>query len=90
MPVAQNSVHETRPSVVQDKTRNTVETDTFAANRQRNNVKGRKFNTLDHVEDGYYVIANVYKGGKYLNKFINDLNNQGFSPLATSTTPKTD
>mgnify|MGYP005994576693 CR=1 FL=1 len=31
------------------------------------------------VQDGYYVIANVYKGQGYLNKFIKDLEDNGLS-----------
>ena len=46
---------------------------------QQRQVKSRKFRNLDGVEDGYYVVANVYKGGHYLNKFVDDLANQGIS-----------
>ncbi|SDD73338.1 type IX secretion system membrane protein, PorP/SprF family [Pricia antarctica] len=78
--VAQNSDNRTRPTVVQDKTRNPVEADEFTETAKHSNVKQRKFRSLDGVQDGYYVIANVYKGGKYMEKFINDMNNQGFTP----------
>ncbi|QLG45277.1 PorP/SprF family type IX secretion system membrane protein [Costertonia aggregata] len=40
-------------------------------------VKSRKFKNLEGVDDGYYIVANVYEGGYYLNKFVNDLNEQG-------------
>ncbi|KAA2219270.1 PorP/SprF family type IX secretion system membrane protein [Maribacter flavus] len=40
-------------------------------------VKSRKFNDLPNVTDGYYVVANVYKGGKYLDKFLNSLDAKG-------------
>jgi len=43
-------------------------------------VKSRKFRNLDGVEDGYYVVANVYKGGHYMEKFMGNLNDQGLSP----------
>lgn len=43
-------------------------------------VKNRKFRNLDGVQDGYYLVANVYKGGEYLAKFMNGLEQQGFSP----------
>ncbi|MDT7828896.1 type IX secretion system membrane protein PorP/SprF [Pricia sp. S334] len=80
-----------RPTVAKDKiqnkntsaivaTHNQAETDDFAQTAKRNKVKGRKFRDLDGVKDGYYVVANVYKGGKYMEKFINDMYNQGFSP----------
>ncbi|MCX2718511.1 PorP/SprF family type IX secretion system membrane protein [Lentiprolixibacter aurantiacus] len=40
-------------------------------------VKSRKFRDLDGVTDGYYVVANVYKGDYYLNKFVDKLNSKG-------------
>jgi len=40
-------------------------------------IKNRKFDDLDGVENGYYIVANVYKGGKYMEKFMNDLDNMG-------------
>ena len=40
-------------------------------------VKTRKFNNLQDVQDGYYLVANVYKGTQYLNKFVNGLKAQG-------------
>ena len=42
-------------------------------------IKSRKFDNLNGVENGYYIVANVYKGGKYMDKFMRDLNNQGFA-----------
>ncbi len=78
--VAQSSGNRNWPAVVQDKTRNPLEVDEFTDTDKRDNVKGRKFRNLDGVKDGYYVVANVYKGGKYMEKFINDMGNQGFSP----------
>lgn len=42
-------------------------------------VKSRKFKDLPNVTDGYYIIANVYKGGEYLDKFLNTLTEQGIS-----------
>lgn len=59
---------------VQDKTKNVTRKST-----QRDAVKSRKFKNLDGVEDGYYVIANVYKGGKYMNNFVNAMNDKGFN-----------
>ncbi len=43
-------------------------------------VKSRKFRNLDGVEDGYYVVANVYKGGHYMDKFMGNLTDQGLNP----------
>jgi len=40
-------------------------------------VKSRKFRDLPNVTDGYYIVANVYKGGKYMDNFLNSLNNKG-------------
>lgn len=74
MTLGQKSDNKARTVTVQDKTRNTV-----AETTQKNRVKSRKFRNLEGVEDGYYVVANVYKGGKYMEKFLNDMNYQGFS-----------
>lgn len=46
----------------------------------RNTIKSRKFKNLEGVDNGYYMVANVYKGGKYMDKFMNDLSNDGFNP----------
>ncbi len=43
-------------------------------------VKSRKFRNLDGVADGYYVVANVYKGGHYMDKFLGNLTEQGLNP----------
>ncbi len=40
-------------------------------------IKSRKFKNLSGISEGYYVIANVYKGEGYLNKFISNLNSRG-------------
>lgn len=48
-----------------------------AANRDV--IKSRKFKNLEGVTDGYYVVANVYKGGKYMDKFMTSLNRKGFN-----------
>lgn len=41
-------------------------------------VKKRDFRDLQDVQDGYYIVANVYKGEVYLQKFMEDLRSQGF------------
>ncbi len=43
----------------------------------RTAVKRRQFRDLEGVEDGYYIVANVYKGTTYLDKFVNKLNADG-------------
>lgn len=60
---------------VQDNTRSAD----YNASANRDAIKSRKFKNLDGVSDGYYVVANVYKGGKYMDKFMNSMNNQGFN-----------
>lgn len=52
---------------------------TKRVNKNAPAIKRRKFKNLDGVEEGYYVIANVYKGKGYLNKFIKDLKDNGLS-----------
>ena len=56
---------------------NTKEEDEFTQVTKQNNIKSRKFRNLDGVADGYYVVANVYKGEHYLNKFVSSLNTKG-------------
>ena len=63
-----------RDAVVATKT---SEEDEFIQVTKQNNIKSRKFRNLDGVKDGYYVVANVYKGEHYLNKFVSDLNTKG-------------
>ncbi|NHF59048.1 type IX secretion system membrane protein PorP/SprF [Flavobacteriaceae bacterium TP-CH-4] len=69
-----NSAINNRLASTQDNTRNQNETQIA----DRNAIKSRKFRNLDGVENGYYVVANVYKGGHYMDKFMNDLNGRGF------------
>ena len=40
-------------------------------------MKRRQFRDLEGVEDGYYIVANVYKGTTYLDKFVDKLNADG-------------
>jgi len=83
--LAQTSTTPSRPNVVKDRVKNITNTsptytsNSTSKNANRDNVKSRKFKNLDDVEDGYYVVANVYKGGQYMDKFMNKLNNEGFS-----------
>ncbi len=46
----------------------------------KESVKSRKFNNLEGVSDGYYVVANVYKGTPYMEKFMDKLSEQGLEP----------
>jgi type IX secretion system PorP/SprF family membrane protein len=43
-------------------------------------VKQRKFRNLPGVMDGYYIVANVYSGTKYMDKFMEDMKTRGFDP----------
>lgn len=54
-----------------------IEADEFTQVAKRNNIKSKKFQNLQGVQDGYYVVANVYKGEKYLNNFVNQLTQDG-------------
>lgn len=40
-------------------------------------VKMRRFKDLQDVTDGYYLVANVYKGTHYMDKFIDELKGEG-------------
>jgi len=61
-------VSEPRRSTIQQASKSAVVQD---------KVKSRKFRDLPNVKDGYYVVANVYKGGKYMDNFLNSLNDKG-------------
>jgi len=58
---------------------NTHKTKPVIAKTASDKVKSRKFRDLQGVEDGYYVVANVYKGGQYMHKFIDGLEQQGLA-----------
>jgi len=45
----------------------------------RDAIKSAKFKNLDGVTEGYYIVANVYKGGEYMQKFMSSLNTKGFN-----------
>lgn len=65
-----------------------AETSDLASSTERPAIKSRKFKNLDGVTDGYYVVANVYKGGKYMDKFLNDMNDKGFMSTNYIDNPK--
>ncbi|NNJ90007.1 MAG: type IX secretion system membrane protein PorP/SprF [Eudoraea sp.] len=81
-----NTVQETEPEpfVQKEQTRDAVaQTTTIQEERTTQSqgatgVKSRKFKDLQGVEDGYYVVANVYKDEHYLNKFVDAMNDEGF------------
>ena len=54
-------------------------TSSNSVTKTASSIKSRKFKNLDGVEQGYYVIANVYKGQGYLNKFMSDLEDKGIT-----------
>lgn len=63
--------------VGKDRTVSRSDSDEFSQIAKRNNVRGKKFQGLDGVQDGYYVVANVYKGHKYLDIFVDHLTQKG-------------
>jgi hypothetical protein len=69
-----------KDAVVANRPRNTS-TPVAKATREvaQDGVKSRRFKDLPDVTDGYYVVANVYKGGQYMNNFIDGLNDQGIN-----------
>ncbi|WP_281541782.1 PorP/SprF family type IX secretion system membrane protein [Maribacter aestuarii] len=80
----EDEVKENTPETVQTKDAVAVATPkvnnsskTSKADVKQDKVKSRKFRDLPGVTDGYYVVANVYKGGQYLDKFLNKLNADG-------------
>ena len=67
--------HTNKPVVSKDKVNNTLSGQKVREQR----IKSRKFRDLQGVDDGYYIVANVYKGGVYMNKFIDGLEQKGIS-----------
>ena len=57
--------------------RDRTDADAFTRAVKEKKIDGQKFRDLKGVEDGYYVVANVYKGGYYMDKFMNTLNDKG-------------
>ncbi len=68
------SVYTTKPETARDRVQNDSPT-----KNSEHYIKSHKFRDLKGVEDGYYVVANVYKGGVYMNKFIEELKQKGLS-----------
>ncbi|MBT8209683.1 MAG: PorP/SprF family type IX secretion system membrane protein, partial [Eudoraea sp.] len=66
-----------KEEVVPEITRDKIEIAEAPKKAKPAGVKSRKFRDLDGVTDGYYVVANVYKGEYYLNKFVDKLNQGG-------------
>ena len=67
-----------KDAVVASRRRTTTTTPTTTTTEVvQDGVKSRRFKNLPDVTDGYYVVANVYKGGQYMNNFIDDLNARG-------------
>jgi type IX secretion system PorP/SprF family membrane protein len=60
-------------------TKDNIGNATHVQQSKQDKIKSRRFKDLNGVEDGYYVVANVYKGGQYLHKFIGDLEQKGIS-----------
>ncbi|QCX01890.1 type IX secretion system membrane protein PorP/SprF [Aggregatimonas sangjinii] len=54
-----------------------TQSSSYAKVAETDKIKSRKFRDLDGVENGYYIVANVYKGGKYMEKFMNSLDDKG-------------
>jgi len=71
------NVEKPKPNEYKTIVKKKTQADRFIQEAKRNNVKGQKFRDLEGVENGYYIVANVYKGEHYLNKFIDNLNDQG-------------
>ncbi len=74
--VSANTETKARPISTQDNTRKTK---AKAKSTTPNKIKQRRFRDLQGVEDGYYVVANVYKGGRYMHKFIDGLEEKGIT-----------
>ena len=70
-------IPENQESRVTEVARDRTKTPSQPAEPPEMEVQQRKFRDLQGVEDGYYIVANVYKGSHYMNKFIADLQSKG-------------
>ena len=70
------SPQQSRDAVAQVQT--VQEKKTPTASTTTTGVKSRKFRDLEGVQDGYYVVANVYRDEHYLNKFVDAMTGEGF------------
>lgn len=52
----------------------------IAQHQKYGNIKSSTIEGLKDVKDGFYLIANVYRGGVYLKNFMQQLETQGFKP----------
>ncbi len=60
-------IDETKTTITADKIKNTA------------SIKTKKFKNLEGVEDGYYIVANVYSAEKYMHQFISALQEDGYN-----------
>ena len=67
-----------KDAIVTNRPKQNVTTDS-KPNVVQDKLKSRRFKDLPDVTDGYYVVANVYKGGEYLDKFLNTLTDKGIN-----------
>ncbi|MGB5188467.1 PorP/SprF family type IX secretion system membrane protein, partial [Robiginitalea sp.] len=83
------SVQESTPKAVAEATssraaevtqRPAAETQSGKAPATGSSVKQRRFRNLPGVMDGYYIVANVYSGTEYMDKFMEDMKARGFDP----------
>ena len=77
--VAQRSTSSgnTRAIASRNTSKDKIPAEAFERAAKKNNIKSRRFTNLEGVADGYYIVANVYKGQHYLNKFVDKLNQDG-------------
>ncbi len=64
-----------RNNIAQDKTKASYD----KSDTGLEDIRSKKFKNLEGVSEGYYIVANIYKGEKYMQKFMNLLNNKGFA-----------
>ncbi|MGB5435158.1 MAG: type IX secretion system membrane protein PorP/SprF [Maribacter sp.] len=70
---------ETTKTIRPETSKDRVHSTTPVRNINEKGIKSRKFRDLQGVDDGYYVVANVYKGGIYMKKFMDGLAQKGIA-----------
>ncbi len=74
---SQNSIEEKQTKVYPTTSKDKIAVDKTPSSVKKTAIKSRKFNNVEGVDDGYYLVANVYKGGNYHHKFVDKLNADG-------------
>ncbi|MCV6629110.1 MAG: type IX secretion system membrane protein PorP/SprF, partial [Flavobacteriaceae bacterium] len=79
--VAQKSKKKNKiPNSIKKSNTKSAEAVAFEKAAKSKGVRSRRLTNVEGVDKGYYMVANVYKGNYYFNKFMEDLKARGHEP----------